>query len=35
MVLAVVVFSAFVYVVVNTAADLAYLLIDPRLRRPS
>ena len=34
-VLAVVVFSAFVYVVVNTAADLAYLLIDPRLRRPS
>ncbi|MET0493062.1 MAG: ABC transporter permease [Actinoplanes sp.] len=32
-VLAVVVFSAVVYVVLNTAADLAYLLIDPRLRR--
>ncbi|MGK5682774.1 ABC transporter permease [Actinoplanes sp. URMC 104] len=32
-VLAVVVFSAFVYVVINTLADLAYLLIDPRLRR--
>jgi peptide/nickel transport system permease protein len=32
-VLAVVVFSAFVYVVINTAADLAYLVIDPRLRR--
>ncbi|MEV4347266.1 ABC transporter permease [Actinoplanes sp. NPDC049596] len=32
-VLAVVVFSAFVYVVLNTLADLAYLIIDPRLRR--
>jgi peptide/nickel transport system permease protein len=32
-VLAVVVFSAFVYVLLNTAADLAYLIIDPRLRR--
>ncbi|MCO8270282.1 ABC transporter permease [Actinoplanes sp. TRM 88003] len=32
-VLAVVVFSAFVYVVINTLADLAYLVIDPRLRR--
>ena len=32
-VLAVVVLSAVVYVVLNTAADLAYLLIDPRLRR--
>ncbi|OZV77417.1 ABC transporter permease [Micromonospora echinospora] len=32
-VLAVVTLSAAVYVVVNTAADLAYLLIDPRLRR--
>ncbi|AGZ42744.1 ABC transporter permease [Actinoplanes friuliensis] len=32
-VLAVVVLSAAVYVVLNTAADLAYLLIDPRLRR--
>jgi peptide/nickel transport system permease protein len=32
-VLAVVVFSAFVYVVLNTLADLAYLVIDPRLRR--
>ncbi|GAB2577671.1 ABC transporter permease [Paractinoplanes abujensis] len=31
-VLAVVVFSAFVYVVINTLADLSYLLIDPRLR---
>jgi len=31
-VLAVVVLSAAVYVVLNTAADLAYLLIDPRLR---
>jgi peptide/nickel transport system permease protein len=31
-VLAVVVLSAFVYVALNTAADLAYLLIDPRLR---
>jgi peptide/nickel transport system permease protein len=32
-VLAVVVFSAFVYVLLNTAADLAYLIIDPRLRK--
>jgi peptide/nickel transport system permease protein len=32
-VLAVVVLSAAVYVVLNTVADLAYLLIDPRLRR--
>jgi peptide/nickel transport system permease protein len=32
-VLAVVVFSAAVYVLLNTAVDLAYLLIDPRLRR--
>ncbi|MEU7750361.1 ABC transporter permease [Micromonospora sp. NPDC049101] len=32
-VLAVVTLSAAVYVVVNTAADLAYLLVDPRLRR--
>ncbi|XVU29620.1 ABC transporter permease [Actinoplanes sp. CA-054009] len=32
-VLAVVVFSAFVYVLLNTLADLAYLIIDPRLRR--
>ena len=32
-VLAVVVFSAFAYVVVNTLADLAYLVVDPRLRR--
>jgi peptide/nickel transport system permease protein len=32
-VLAVVVLSAAVYVVLNTAADLAYLVIDPRLRR--
>ena len=32
-VLAVVILSAAVYVVVNTTADLAYLLIDPRLRR--
>jgi peptide/nickel transport system permease protein len=32
-VLAVVVFSAFVYVLLNTAADLAYLVIDPRLRK--
>jgi len=32
-VLAVVVFSAFVYVVINTLADLAYLVVDPRLRR--
>lgn len=32
MVLAVVVLSALVYVVVNTAADLAYLVVDPRLR---
>ena len=31
-VLAVVVLSAAVYVVLNTAADLTYLLIDPRLR---
>jgi peptide/nickel transport system permease protein len=31
-VLAVVVLAAAVYVVLNTAADLAYLLIDPRLR---
>ncbi|HEX9999176.1 MAG TPA: ABC transporter permease [Actinoplanes sp.] len=34
-VLAVVVFSAFVYVLLNTAADLTYLIIDPRLRRSS
>ncbi|MEW1584327.1 ABC transporter permease [Micromonospora vinacea] len=32
-VLAVVTLSAAVYVVVNTAADLTYLLVDPRLRR--
>ncbi|WP_254909981.1 ABC transporter permease [Micromonospora sp. NBS 11-29] len=32
-VLAVVTLSAAVYVLVNTAADLAYLFIDPRLRR--
>ncbi|GGO32250.1 ABC transporter permease [Micromonospora parathelypteridis] len=32
-VLAVVTLSAAVYVVINTAADLAYLLVDPRLRR--
>jgi peptide/nickel transport system permease protein len=32
-VLAVVVFSAFVYVLLNTAADLIYLMIDPRLRK--
>ncbi|WP_433717660.1 ABC transporter permease [Actinoplanes sp. CA-051413] len=32
-VLAVVVLSAAVYVVLNTAADLAYLIVDPRLRR--
>ena len=32
-VLAVVVLSALVYVVLNTLADLAYLAIDPRLRR--
>ncbi|MFI5930681.1 ABC transporter permease [Actinoplanes sp. NPDC051494] len=32
-VLAVVVLAAFVYVVVNTIADLAYLVVDPRLRR--
>ncbi|MEN3615453.1 ABC transporter permease [Plantactinospora sp. ZYX-F-223] len=32
-VLAVVVLSAAAYVLVNTMADLAYLLIDPRLRR--
>ncbi|GAA2484565.1 ABC transporter permease [Winogradskya humida] len=32
-VLAVVVLSALVYVVLNTVADLAYLLVDPRLRR--
>ncbi|GGM16755.1 MULTISPECIES: ABC transporter permease [Micromonospora] len=32
-VLAVVTLSAAVYVVLNTAADLAYLLVDPRLRR--
>ncbi|MET7948448.1 ABC transporter permease [Micromonospora sp. NPDC005324] len=32
-VLAVVTLSAAGYVVVNTAADLAYLLVDPRLRR--
>ncbi|MEU1361615.1 ABC transporter permease [Micromonospora zamorensis] len=32
-VLAVVTLSAAVYVVVNTVADLAYLLVDPRLRR--
>ncbi|MBB5874135.1 peptide/nickel transport system permease protein [Allocatelliglobosispora scoriae] len=32
-VLAVVVLSAAVYVALSTAADLAYLLIDPRLRR--
>jgi peptide/nickel transport system permease protein len=32
-VLAVVVFSAFVYVVVNTLADLACLVVDPRLRK--
>ncbi|AGL17590.1 binding-protein-dependent transporter inner membrane component [Actinoplanes sp. N902-109] len=32
-VLAVVVLSALAYVLLNTAADLAYLLIDPRLRR--
>ncbi|MFG1836886.1 ABC transporter permease [Micromonospora sp. NPDC049175] len=33
MVLAVVTLSAAGYVVVNTTADLAYLLVDPRLRR--
>ncbi|WKU06084.1 ABC transporter permease [Micromonospora sp. HUAS LYJ1] len=32
-VLAVVTLSAAVYVMVNTAADLTYLLVDPRLRR--
>ena len=32
-VLAVVVFSAFVYVLINTLADVVYLAIDPRLRR--
>ncbi|GGN30638.1 peptide/nickel transport system permease protein [Actinoplanes campanulatus] len=32
-VLAVVVLAAAFFVVINTAADLAYLLIDPRLRR--
>ncbi|WP_306207584.1 ABC transporter permease [Actinoplanes sp. RD1] len=32
-VLAVVVLSAAVYVVLNTVADLAYLIVDPRLRR--
>ena len=32
-VLAVVVLAAAAFVVINTAADLAYLLIDPRLRR--
>ncbi|WP_436520321.1 ABC transporter permease [Actinoplanes sp. HUAS TT8] len=32
-VLAVVILAAFVFVVINTATDLAYLLIDPRLRR--
>lgn len=32
-VLAVVILAAAVFVVVNTATDLAYLLIDPRLRR--
>jgi peptide/nickel transport system permease protein len=32
-VLAVVVLSAFVYVVINTLADVVYLAIDPRLRR--
>ncbi|WP_433528143.1 ABC transporter permease [Micromonospora sp. CA-263727] len=32
-VLAVVTLSAAVYVVVSTAADLAYLIVDPRLRR--
>ncbi|SCG40744.1 ABC transporter permease [Micromonospora humi] len=32
-VLAVVTLSAAVYVAVNTAADLTYLLVDPRLRR--
>jgi peptide/nickel transport system permease protein len=32
-VLAVVILAAAVYVVLNTFADLAYLLIDPRLRR--
>ena len=32
-VLAVVTLSAAVYVAVNTIADLAYLLVDPRLRR--
>ncbi|WP_305783200.1 ABC transporter permease [Symbioplanes lichenis] len=32
-VLAVVVLSATVYVVLNTVADLAYLVVDPRLRR--
>ncbi|MBO3743792.1 ABC transporter permease [Actinoplanes flavus] len=32
-VLAVVVLAAAAFVVVNTAADLAYLIIDPRLRR--
>lgn len=32
-VLAVVILAAAVYVVLNTLADLAYLLIDPRLRR--
>jgi len=31
-VLAVVTLSAFVYVLLNTAADLAYVVIDPRLR---
>jgi peptide/nickel transport system permease protein len=32
-VLAVVVLSAFVYVVINTLADLVHLIVDPRLRR--
>ncbi|WP_285680244.1 ABC transporter permease [Actinoplanes sp. NBRC 103695] len=32
-VLAVVVLSAFVYVLINTLADVVYLAIDPRLRR--
>lgn len=36
LVLAIAVVSALVYVVVNTLADLAYLLVDPRLRdRPA
>jgi peptide/nickel transport system permease protein len=31
-VLAVAIFSAFIYVVMSTIVDVLYLLIDPRLR---